>query len=196
MEHKRIIHSALMLVSLALSGVALATPSGEMLGNTCAGCHGTKGNTNGPATPGLAGISVEYFVDAMKAYQTGTRPATVMGRIAKGYTEEEIKAMADYFAGQKYRPLAQKPDKALAATGKKLHTTSCEKCHERGGRSNEEATILAGQPIPYLQWTMDDFTSGKREMPKKMKTKMEEVHKAKGDEAYKALVHFYGSQGK
>jgi sulfide dehydrogenase cytochrome subunit len=196
MEHKKIIQGALMLASLALSGTALATPGGEMLGNTCAGCHGTKGNTNGPATPGLAGINKEYFVDAMKGYQAGTRPATVMGRIAKGYTEEEIKAMADYFAGQKYRPLPQQADKSLAASGKKLHSNSCEKCHEKGGRVTDDAAILAGQPMPYLQWTMDDFTSGKREMPKKMKAKMEEVHKAKGDEAYKALVHFYGSQAK
>lgn len=196
MKYKKIVQSALVLGGLALSGAALATPSGEMLGNTCAGCHGTHGNSNGPATPSIAGIASEYFIDGMKAYREGTRPSTVMTRIAKGYTDEEIEAMAKYFAGQKFRPLAQKTDASLARLGKQLHDRSCEKCHEEGGVVSEDGGILAGQPMPYLHWTIEDFTSGKREMPKKMKTKMTEVHKAKGDEAYKALVNFYGSQGK
>lgn len=196
MNHMKIVQSALVLAGLALSGAALAAPSGEMLSRACAGCHGTNGNTNGPATPGIAGIAKEYFVDAMKGYQAGTRPATVMGRIAKGYTEEELHSMAAFFAAQKYRPLQQQADAKLARTGKQLHTNSCEKCHEKGGSVSEDGGILAGQPMPYLNWTVEEFTSGKREMPKKMKAKMEEVHKAKGDEAYKALVNFYGSQAK
>jgi sulfide dehydrogenase cytochrome subunit len=196
MKYKKIVQSALVLGGLALSGAVLATPSGDMLGNTCAGCHGTHGNSNGPATPSIAGIANEYFIEAMKAYKDGTRPSTVMTRIAKGYTDEEIEAMAKYFAGQKYRPLAQKTDSSLARLGKQLHDRSCEKCHEDGGTVSEDGGILAGQPMPYLHWSIEDFLSGKREMPKKMKTKMEEVHKAKGDEAYKALVNFYGSQGK
>lgn len=194
MKNKKIVLSMLVLGGLALSGSVLATPSGEMLGNTCAGCHGTNGNTNGPATPGIAGMNSEYFVESMKGYADGSRKGTIMNRIAKGYTEDEIKAMSKYFAAQKYRSLPQQTDPKLVSVGKQLHNKSCEKCHEKGGRVSEDGGVLAGQPMTYLQWTIDDFTSGKREMPKKMKTKMEEVHKAKGDEAYKALVNFYGSQ--
>ncbi|HEY0721501.1 MAG TPA: c-type cytochrome [Gammaproteobacteria bacterium] len=194
MNNKKTVLSMLVLGGLALSGAVLATPSGEMLGNTCAGCHGANGNTNGPATPGIAGINSEYFIDTMKGYADGSRKGTIMNRIAKGYTEDEIKAMAKYFAAQKYHPLPQQADPKLASVGKKLHSKSCEKCHEKGGRVSEDGGILAGQPMTYLQWTIEDFTSGKREMPKKMKAKMEEVHKAKGDEAYQALVNFYGSQ--
>lgn len=196
MKYRKIMRSALVLGGLALSGAALAMPSGEMLGNTCAGCHGTNGNTQGPGTPGIAGISTEYFVDAMKAYQDGSRFGTVMNRIAKGYTEEEIHAMAKYFAAQKYRPLPQKADAKLARLGKQLHERSCAKCHEEGGSVSEDSAILAGQPMQYLQWTFDDFNNSRREMPKKMKTKMQEVHKAKGDEGYKALVNFYGDRAK
>jgi sulfide dehydrogenase cytochrome subunit len=195
MKYRNIVR-ALVLGGLALSGAVLAEPSGEMLGNTCAGCHGTGGNTNGPATPGIAGMANDYFVETMKAYQDGSRPGTVMNRIAKGYTDEEIQAMSKYFAGQKYRPMQQKVEPSLARLGKQLHNRSCEKCHEKGGRVSEDGGIIAGQPMQYLNWTIEDFTNGKREMPKKMKAKMDEVHKAKGDEAYKALVNFYGSQGK
>lgn len=196
MKYMQIVQGMLVLGGLALSGAVLATPSGEMLGNTCAGCHGTGGNTQGPATPGIAGMASEYFIETMKAYQDGSRPGTVMNRIAKGYTEAEIQAMAKYFAAQKYRPLQQQADATLARLGKQLHGRSCEKCHEEGGSISEDGGILAGQPMQYLHWTIEDFTSGKREMPKKMKTKMQEVHKAKGDEAYKALVNFYGSRSK
>jgi len=196
MKYKKLVQSALVLGSLALSGAVLATPSGEMLGNTCAGCHGTHGNTNGPATPGIAGINAEYFVETMKAYRDGKRPSTIMARIAKGYDDAEIDAMAKYFAAQKYRAMPQTADAKLAKTGKQLHDKSCEKCHEKGGSVSEDGGILAGQPMPYLHWTIEDFTSGKREMPKKMQTKMEEVHKANGDDGFKALVNYYGSRGK
>lgn len=196
MKNKKLVLSALVLGSLALSGTVFATPSGEMLANTCAGCHGTNGNTQGPATPGIAGMASEYFVETMKGYADGSRKGTIMNRIAKGYTEDEINAMAKYFAAQKYRPLPQKADPKLASVGRQLHNKSCEKCHEKGGRVSEDGGIIAGQPMTYLQWSIEDFTSGNREMPKKMKAKMEEVHKAKGDEGYKALVNFYGSQSK
>ena len=196
MKNKRIVLEMLVLGGLALSSAVFAMPSGEMLGNTCAGCHGTNGNTNGPATPGIAGISSEYFIDAMKGYQDGTRKGTIMNRIAKGYTEDEIKAMANYFSAQKYRPLPQETDAKLASVGKQLHSKSCEKCHEKGGRVSDDGGILAGQPKTYLQWSIEDFTSGMRETPKKMKAKMDEVHEAKGDDGYQALIHFYSSQSK
>jgi cytochrome c553 len=37
----------------------------------------------------------------MKAFKTGTREATIMHQIAKGYSDEQIQQMADYFASQK-----------------------------------------------------------------------------------------------
>ncbi|WP_419618139.1 c-type cytochrome [Thiolapillus sp.] len=64
------------------------TPSAAMLGYTCAGC----GNSNGPATPSLAGASKDYIIEVMDYYATGERVSTIMGRIAKGYTKDEVKA--------------------------------------------------------------------------------------------------------
>ena len=70
----------------------------EALANTCAGCHGTGGVSSGPASPTLAGTNPEYFNDIMKRYADGRAYSTIMGRIAKGFTTEEIALMADYFA--------------------------------------------------------------------------------------------------
>lgn len=197
MNYKNVLRGALVLGGLALSGSALAaTPSGAMLGNTCAGCHGTHGNSNGPATPSIAGMSTEYFIDSMKAYKSDKRPGTIMNRIAKGYSDDEIEVMAKFFAEQKYEPVHQDYDKSLARLGEQLHDRACEKCHEDGGKASEDGGLLAGQPSPYLSWTLEDFLSGKREMPKKMKRRMDSVHQAKGDEGLKALVNYYASQGK
>jgi sulfide dehydrogenase cytochrome subunit len=196
MNYKKSLQGVLVACGLAVGGVAMAaTPSAAMLGNTCAGCHGTNGSSQGPATPTIAGISSEYFIETMQAYKEGTRPSTIMTRIAKGYTDEEIKAMAGFFAKQKFVRMAQKNDSNLADRGAKLHKKYCEKCHEDGGRSTEDdAGILAGQWMPYLNYTIADFLNGSREMPKKMKKKMDAMHKKTGDKGIQELINFYGSQ--
>lgn len=78
------------------------TPLGvRALAANCAACHGTNGNSVGGAVPGLAGANKEYFVAQMKAFKEGKREATLMHQIAKGYSEAEIAAIADFFAAQK-----------------------------------------------------------------------------------------------
>ena len=78
------------------------TPLGvRALAANCAACHGTNGYSVGGAVPGLAGANKEYFVAQMKAFKEGKREATVMHQIAKGYSDAEIAAIADFFAAQK-----------------------------------------------------------------------------------------------
>ena len=198
MKYKKITQLFWLLFASTSVGTAVAdTPSASMLANTCAGCHGTNGSSVGPASPTIAGISKDYFIESMKAYQAGDRPSTIMTRIAKGYTEEEIKLMADYFSKQPFVRQKQKFDSAKASTGQKLHKKYCEKCHEDGGRSaKDDAGILAGQWEPFLRYTLEDFTSGNREMEKKMKKKMDELQKAHGDKGLDELVNYYASQSK
>ena len=72
-----------------------ATPS--MLGNACAGCHGPHG-VSGGATPSLEGLPAAYIASAMTAFADGSRPSTIMGRIAKGYSEAEFHELGQFFA--------------------------------------------------------------------------------------------------
>jgi cytochrome c553 len=68
----------------------------------CAMCHGTEGRTAaGSSVAPLAGRAAADLVARMKGFKEGTQPATVMHQIAKGYSEAEIAAMADYFSKQK-----------------------------------------------------------------------------------------------
>ena len=196
MKQRHRLRLMLLITGSMLCGTAVAdTPSASMLANTCAGCHGTNGSSVGPASPTIAGISRDYFIETMEAYKKAERPSTIMTRIAKGYTEKEIELMADFFSKQPFVRMTQSYDKKKAKLGKKLHKKYCEKCHEDAGRSSEDdAGILAGQWEPYLRYTMEDFTSGNRSMEKKMKKKMDKLDKAHGDKGVDALIHFYASQ--
>ncbi len=66
----------------------------------CSGCHAVSRTVDTPV-PRLLGRKAEDISFAMREYKAGTRPATVMGRLAKGFSDDEIAAMASWFAGQK-----------------------------------------------------------------------------------------------
>jgi len=85
-----------------------AEPTATMLADTCAGCHGTDGASTGPATPSLAGMSEEYMVESMEAFKSGERPSTVMGRIAKGYSEKEFKRSGYRQGGSRFKTVREK----------------------------------------------------------------------------------------
>jgi sulfide dehydrogenase cytochrome subunit len=182
-----------LLGSILAAGAAQvqAAPSASMMANTCAGCHGTAGQSVGPASPNLAGISEAYFIDSMTAFKEGTRPATIMDRIAKGYSEEQIEAMAGYFAGLPVYKAAQATDAAKVKQGAEVYDSGCAKCHDEGGSlPGDDAGILAGQWLPWLQYSMADFQSGSREMPKKMKKEVEKLSAEEID----AVLHYFASQ--
>src|SRR5687768_9288637 len=67
----------------------------------CAACHGTQGKAAaGSTVPALAGRSRQDIVDAMAQFRDGKRPATLMHQVAKGYSDAEVAAMANYFSKQ------------------------------------------------------------------------------------------------
>jgi cytochrome c553 len=96
---------------LAAAVLALATPwalaqgadpnLARNLAATCANCHGTNGNVRGTEVKPLAGVSAEKILAMIADYKSGAQPATVMHQISKGYTDEQLKLIANYFAAQK-----------------------------------------------------------------------------------------------
>jgi sulfide dehydrogenase cytochrome subunit len=94
--------TAAIVVSLLLAspGQAGDLSRGEMLSASCAGCHGTDGHSPG-SIPDISDKSAEYIRTSMEEFRSGKRDSTVMGRQAKGYTDEEIQLIAEYFAKQK-----------------------------------------------------------------------------------------------
>ena len=107
--------SLAMAASIALTALCALAPSPSRaadvnaqalyvkgLAATCANCHGTQGKAQKEASvPGLAGLKADYIVEQMQAFKSGARAATIMHQIAKGYNDEQVKQLADYFASQK-----------------------------------------------------------------------------------------------
>jgi cytochrome c553 len=94
--------AALTLLALATSAAASESERARNLAATCANCHGTNGNAKGDMKP-LAGLSADKIIAAVADYRSGNQPATIMHQISKGYTEEQIRLVAAYFAAQPAR---------------------------------------------------------------------------------------------
>jgi sulfide dehydrogenase cytochrome subunit len=73
---------------------------GRIIGVSCNGCHGPNGESQG-AIPSLSNLSAEQIESALLAFKSRERSATIMGRISRGYTRNEIVAVAVYFANLK-----------------------------------------------------------------------------------------------
>lgn len=87
---------AICLAVAVAPALAADAPPGA---TSCSGCHPAKQNVETPV-PRLVGQDPAAIVAAVRAYRSGQRPATVMDRIAKGFSDEEIKAIADWYAAQ------------------------------------------------------------------------------------------------
>ena len=189
----RLLAAAMLAVVLGAGAPAFAGPSGESIAATCAGCHGPSGSSFGPVTPSIASLSVDYFVMSMKDYRDGKRPATVMDRIAKGYSDNDIAEMAKYFQKQTFVRHPQKTDPDKVKSGKALAKKYCESCHEDEGRVAEGVGMLAGQWLPYMEYSTQDFLAGKRQMERRQKAKFDELIRDKGDAAFIDILHYYAS---
>jgi sulfide dehydrogenase cytochrome subunit len=78
------------------AGVADAPPGAT----SCSGCHPSKKWVD-TKVPRLNGRPAGEIISAMQAFKAGVAGGTVMDRIAKGFSSEEIKAIADWYAAQK-----------------------------------------------------------------------------------------------
>ncbi len=171
----------------------------------CNSCHGEDGVSTESDVPTIAGASAfvleeymfQYLEDSRPCreskYRSGDteRPATDMCAIAKDLGEDEIPEIAEYYSGKEFVAAKQEFDAAKAAIGKKVHRRECEKCHSDGGSyADDDAGLLAGQWMPYLEQVFADYAAGDRDMmEKKMKTKMDGLDA----ESIDALVHYYAS---
>ena len=83
------------LLVLSVSADAAEPPPGA---SSCSGCHGIS--STGAAVPVLRGRPAAEIASIMRAFKSGARPATVMGRIAKGFSDPEIDAFGTWTSGR------------------------------------------------------------------------------------------------
>lgn len=67
---------------------------------TCAACHGEDGVGTVPENPTIAGQHADYLAQVLNDYRLGKRQNAIMGMFAKELTQDDIRALAAYFAAQ------------------------------------------------------------------------------------------------
>jgi sulfide dehydrogenase cytochrome subunit len=189
--------------SFSLASAAWAADVDKLV-ESCANCHGKDGVSTESDVPTIAGYSSDTLANNLTAFKKNERPCpetkiragekkgtkTDMCKSVKDLSDGDIKQVADHYSGKKFVRATQKFDPALAKKGKAIHDANCEKCHAEGGSvAKDDAGILAGQWMPYLEETFKQYSSDKRPQPKKMKPKMDKLDKA----AIDALINYYGS---
>jgi cytochrome subunit of sulfide dehydrogenase len=88
--------AAIALIAVAASAGA-EPPAGAV---SCSGCHPSSARVSSPV-PRLNGADTAAIVKAMHDFKSGQRTGTVMDRIAKGFTDEEIRAIAAWLSAQR-----------------------------------------------------------------------------------------------
>ncbi len=186
------------------SGLVLANQLPSYI-SECMDCHGVDGISQHSQMPSIAGASTTYIEGTMFAYLDGLRPAveskyffgdtsrasTDMKKIAEQLTEAQIAEIAKYFAKKPFVAAKQEFNAELAAKGKTLHDSKCEKCHQQAGAlAEDDAGILAGQDKKYLDLTMKHILDGSRDAGRTMRQKLAQL---KEDE-WQALLEFYASK--
>ena len=192
---------------IALAALLLSAPAFADVAATvkdCEGCHGNNGVSQWSDMPSIAGISAGVHGDYLVAYKNKERPCakskyrqgdlarpeTDMCTVAGKLSDKDIEAVAAHFAGKPHVAAKQTVDAAKVAAVKAIHARDCEKCHTGNGKdADADASILAGQQMGYMKKAFEEFGSGARPQPKKMKEKMAPLKPAD----WEALVHFYAS---
>lgn len=94
------------IVGIGIASPAIANPAAapkgppaEILAATCSTCHGVDGTGSGPI-PAIKGRPAVLLESQLKGFKSGELPSTVMGRLAKGFSDTQLEALAKHFGAQ------------------------------------------------------------------------------------------------
>ncbi|HEX8374498.1 MAG TPA: c-type cytochrome [Geminicoccaceae bacterium] len=91
--------AVLALAYVVAAGTASAAASPPPGAAACSGCHRPAGD--GGVVPAIQGRPAAEIVTGMQAYRANERSPTVMNRIAKGFSDDEVQAIAAWLAEQR-----------------------------------------------------------------------------------------------
>lgn len=162
--------AGMCLCALVGAAPVLAAGKAETLAaETCAACHGADGNSVVDAFPKLAAQQKSYLLREMKDYKEGRRQHDMMTPLMAPLSEDDMTALASFYAGQS--ATANPPGKAeWLALGKRVYlegntktgVPSCDGCHEENGEGSKKFPRLAGQHVAYTLDQLQQYASGKR----------------------------------
>ena len=152
MQARKAAPGAAFLFLFVLFQAAYADPAaGRRKAAPCAACHGADGNPAIAQFPALAGQTARYLYLQLKDFKEGRRSEPSMEPFVAKLSREDMLDLAEYFAAQKPKPLAFRPDARRVGRGKKkADETLCTMCHLGGLSGQNEIPRVAGQHPEYV----------------------------------------------
>jgi cytochrome c553 len=180
---------SIAVITFSLSGLSLASgnehvgdpEAGKTLSASCAGCHGSDGNSPAPSFPKIAGLGENYLYKQLKDIQSGSRAIAQMTGQLDGKSDQDLRDLAAYFNSQTLQLAGAKEMKVKMNSGldkdaiklgarvfragnHEVGTPSCIGCHSPRGLGNDPAGYprLSGQYAEYIAKQLRDFRAGER----------------------------------
>jgi cytochrome c553 len=164
------------LVVFAGTAAAQTEARGQRIaGQVCAACHAADGNSVAATNPKIAAQFAEYLQKQLVDFkaQGGKKPAresAIMTPLVANLSDDDMKGLAAFYAGQKLKPAAA-VDKELAALGQKIwrggipatNVPPCAGCHGPAGAGiPAQYPRLSGQFAEYTAAQLKAFREGAR----------------------------------
>jgi sulfide dehydrogenase cytochrome subunit len=178
---------------LAASGGAVAADI-KPLAETCNNCHGVDGVSAGHSMPSIAGLPVKYLTEVMIEWKKGERFSTTMGRLIKGYSDEQITDLAKHYAALPWKPVPQDLKAKWIKEGSFV-VDRCSKCHGDTGAEpdDDETPRLDGQWAKYMELQLMAYRDKDVKLPHE---KMRKTALKLSEEEVGYLNHYFASAPK
>ena len=143
----------------------------QIAGKVCAVCHGTDGNSPLSANPNLAGQHPGYLLKQLMDFKSGRRSNAIMAGMVANLTEQDMRNLAAFYAGQSAKESAAK-DMELASRGQELYRAgiaakgiaACGACHGPDGAGIPPLyPRVSGQHSEYVVAQLRAFRAGNRD---------------------------------
>ena len=180
---KKAISAIAFLVSLVASGLTQAADDqflqaggdpekGQSLSQTCAACHGPKGNSPNGQWPNIAGQHAGYLYKQLMDFKKGEERANAqMTGMVSGLSKQDMRDLAAYYASQPQKTMGAS-DEERVKRGQEIYlggiaskgVAACVACHGPRGRGNAAADYpdIGGQWAQYTIQQLKYFRSGER----------------------------------
>lgn len=185
----------IILTLLGLTGMAHARENIDVLARTCNGCHGVNGVSAGTTIPSIGGLPRDYLRTVMKQWKYDERDSVTMGRIIKGFSDDDIDALAAYFARKPWVPVRQSAPASLLAHGRQVAEENCRDCHGLTGNDPDvDAPRINGQWADYMELELMKYRSRDYKMPHRRMGKAANQMKRAAD--VDGAAAYFGAQGR
>ena len=175
---RKMFQASLMMALAAISVAATAQSAGpvavprhvqDIITGRCALCHGPDGESASAVYPRLAAQHPDYLQKQLRDFRDGRRVSDPMSEMAKDLKDDDIAALAAFFASKKAGG-RQPGDVDLANVGKYIFNrgngysgvAACASCHGATGYGTEKLPRLAGQHPAYIETQLKEFNKRAR----------------------------------